>query len=141
MKSQLTLYAYVDGSDLKGVEAELEPALTRFVQSREWHFRRARVVNQRHEHDPTLRPGDLPDWDLGLNLEVPMVQDHRFDWLADIEDIAKFLRRLHTKTGCEFVVGVADSETGVSEDLFYVSTNVPERDKLLAIMRRWLDAG
>src|SRR5262245_2731354 len=68
---QHTLYAYVDGADLDGIADALDARFAEFVEGRQWVAGRASVVNQRHGHETCSQPGDLPLWDLGLNLELP----------------------------------------------------------------------
>ena len=66
-----TLFAYVDGSDLHGIATELESQLAQFVAHTGWTWGQPWVVNQKREDDPSLGPDDLPDWELGLNMELP----------------------------------------------------------------------
>ena len=40
----------------------------------------------------------------------------------DIEAIALFLKELNRATGREFIVGIGDTVTGISEDLFSVGS-------------------
>src|SRR5262245_37903836 len=115
-----TLYAYVDGSDLHAIAGELEPALERFVADGAWHAQPPRVVNQRRPDDPTLQPGDLPDWEMGLNLDLPDPGGEPPGWFADVERIARFLGELNARFGRDFVIGVGDNERGQSVDVFFV---------------------
>ena len=48
----------------------MDARFAQFVDGRSWVAGRASVVNQRHDETGT-QPGELPDWDLGLNLELP----------------------------------------------------------------------
>ena len=64
-----TLYAYAHGSDLADIADFLQAALDEFVDSRDW-FCDAKVVNQRAPQAQSSA-GDLPDWDLGVNLALP----------------------------------------------------------------------
>jgi hypothetical protein len=126
-----TLYAYVDGSDLHGNAAKLESEFARFVAETDWAQARPWVVNQRREDEPTLGPDDLPDWELGLNMYLPDPGKEPPGWFSDIERIATFLGRLHTKTGRDFVIGIGDSERGISEDLYVIDRPDPD----LALLR------
>jgi hypothetical protein len=118
-----TLYAYVDGSDLHEVAAEIEALLDEYVAQANWVLARPKLVNQIHELDESYRPGDLPDWDLGLNLDLPPPGSEPLGWFQDIEQIARLVGQVATHTGREFIIGVGDSDTGVTEDLFYVQDN------------------
>ena len=65
------LYAYVDGADLDGIANVLDSRFADFVAGRAWIAGHASVVYQNHGDETCSRPGDLPLWDLGLNLELP----------------------------------------------------------------------
>lgn len=129
-----TLYAYVDGADLEDVAALLESRFTEFVASRRWVAAGASVVNQRHGDETCTQPGDLPLWDLGVTLPLPDTGAEPPDWFTDVEAVAEFLGRLHRETGREFVIGIADTETGITDDLFTVSSDTPDLQQLRAIV-------
>jgi hypothetical protein len=129
-----TLYAYVDGADLEDVAAMLEARLTEFVASHSWATIGASVVNQRHGEDSCKQPGDLPLWDLGVTLPIPDAGAESPGWFADVEAVAQFLGTLHRECGRDFVIGVADTETGITDDLFTVSTGSPDLGRLRAII-------
>ena len=130
--SRHTLYAYVDGADLEDVAESLQARFTQFVGSRSWIAGHASVVNRRHGAETCTQPGDLPLWDLGLNLELP--DSGTESWFADVEAVARFLGTLHHECGRSFIIGIADNETGVTDDLFDVSTDSPVLGKLRAII-------
>ena len=132
-----TLYAYVEGADLQGVAVALQAALDRFVQGRRWTCAPARVVNQRHEPDPSAKAGDLPPWDLGLNLTLPDPGNEPAGWFADVEAVALFLADMTTTTGRQFVIGIDDAERGFNEDLFSIAT--PDVD--LTLLRAVIGVG
>ena len=125
-----TLYAYVDGSDLHEVAAQLEQRFTEFVSQRQWVCGEAWVVNQQRTDDPSLGPGDLSDWDIGLNLQLPDVGHEPPDWFSDIEAVALFLASLNSTMSRDFVVGVHDRETGFAEDLFFINSSDSNLDEL-----------
>ena len=127
------LYAYVDGSDLRDVADALDGRFAQFVESRRWAAGHASVVNQRHDETAT-QPGELADWDLGLNLELPDPGAEFPGWFADVEAIAEFLATLHREFGRDFIIGLADTQTGITEDLFDVSTDSPDLGKLRSII-------
>lgn len=130
-----TLYAYVDGADLDEIAVDLQTRFAAFVTSRDWWFRDAAwVVNQRYGRETCTRPEDLPLWDLGLNLSLPNPGAEVSDWFGDVEAIAGFLGMLHREFGRDFVIGIADMKTGIADDLFFVTTDLPDMTKLRAIM-------
>ena len=131
---QHTLYAYVDGADLDGIADALDARFAKFVESRHWVAGRASVVNQRHERETCSQPGDLPLWDLGLNLELPNPDREPAGWFADVEAVGQFLGTLHREFGRDFIIGIADTQTGISNDLFDVSTDTPDLGRLRAII-------
>ena len=74
-------------------------------------------VNQLHLDCEGLQPGDLPDWDLGLVLDLPDPPAEPPGWFADVERVVVFVASLLPITDREFVVGVCDHDRGISEDL------------------------
>lgn len=129
-----TLFAFVDGADLEDVAELLDARFAEFAASRHWVAGSASVVNQRHGEETCTQPGDLPLWDLGLNLELPDPDTEPPGWFADVEAIAQFLGTLHREYGRDFVIGIADAETHITEDLFYVTTDSPDLGELRAII-------
>ncbi|MGJ7498620.1 hypothetical protein ACSFA8_26685 [Variovorax sp. RT4R15] len=130
---QHTLFAYVDGADLHAVAASLEECLNTFAQEGDWRATAPMVVNQQGALDG-LRAGDLPSWDLGLNLSLPDVGREPERWFVDVERIALFLGRLHGQFERDFIIGIADNSTGISEDLFTVDSDVPNLARLREVI-------
>jgi hypothetical protein len=128
MPSQ-TLFSYVDGFDLDDIAEPLARRLDAFVRAGEWVAATPTVVNQRRTDDG-LRDGDLPPWDLGLNLVLPDVGSEPQGWFRDVERVARFLAQMHAHFNRDFVIGVFDSATGQSEDLVFVDGNFPDLAKL-----------
>jgi hypothetical protein len=131
-----TLYAYVKGNDLHDVAADIEARVARFIRDNRWRHGKPWVVNQQRPDDPTLRTGDLPDWDLGLNLDLPDLPQEPEGWFDDVERIATFFAELRSATGRDFVVGIGDNERGFSEDLFSIDNAAPD----LGLLRRMIGA-
>ena len=128
------LYAYVDGSDFDDrVASALDVEFVAFVTGRRWVAGKAWAVNQRHSEDLS-HPNDLPDWDLGLNLELPDPGKEAPGWFSDVEAIARFLGRLHAEFDRTFIIGIADTNTGITQDLFDTSTPSPDLSQLKAII-------
>jgi hypothetical protein len=122
------LYAYVDGSDLEEVAATLEARFNAFVASRAWVSGAAWAVSQKEE--ATTASSDLLRWDLGMNLELPDPGDEPDGWFSDIEEVAVFLRGLSEESDRGFVIGIADTQTGVADDLFPVSAGPVDIERL-----------
>jgi hypothetical protein len=129
-----TIYAYVDGSDLHGVAREIETAILDFVRSHSWRFAPPEVVNHQHPADPKMQPGDLPDWDLGVNLRLPAKPIVEAGVLDDLVALTKFLHTLHRETNREFVLGLADSKTGTAEDCLFVGKTCPTAAELRRLL-------
>src|SRR5688572_473669 len=132
-----TLYAYAEGNDLHDVAADIEARVERFIRGGHWRYGTPRVVNQSRPDDPSLRPGDLPDWDLGLNLDLPDPPQEPEGWFDDVERIATFFAELHSATGRDFVIGIGDNERSFSEDLFTIDSASPD----LGLLRRMIGVG
>lgn len=121
-----TLYAYVDGSDLDEVAEALEDEFRVLAEEPGWVCGRPTVVNQKTPV-ANARAGDLPyDWDLGLNLVLPELDEADSGWFADVQRIALHLAKLHSAYDRDFVIGLADSATGISEDVFFVDSAEPD---------------
>jgi hypothetical protein len=131
-----TLYAYVDGSDLDEVVDEIEQLLAALVAREPWVIAQPWVVNERHERDESHGPEDLDDWDLGLNLDLPDTGSEPAGWFQDVERVARIVGQVALRTGREFVIGIGDNETGISEDLFHVRNGDADLDELRAVTGR-----
>ncbi|MDH4446548.1 MAG: hypothetical protein QE488_02835 [Acidovorax sp.] len=131
--SKHTLYAYVEDSDLEEIAAAVMAGLVDFVDKTQWMGAAPVVVNQRHSAEG-LREGDLPLWDLGLNVALPEVGHECDGWFGDVEIIALFLARLREQFHRDFVLGVAIGNTGIAEDLFYVDSGEPNLEELRQII-------
>jgi hypothetical protein len=88
-------------------------------------------------NDASLPPGDLADWDLGVNIDLPDPAAEPRGWFADIERIAKFLADLRTSSGRDFIIGITDNDRKISEDLFTIDSGTPD----LAMLRRLIGVG
>jgi hypothetical protein len=115
-----TLYAYVDGGDLDDVAQEIDAAFRALVASTSWAWARPTIVNQKHEPVDSHRRDDLADWDLGLNMELPESGLEPDGWFVDVEQLAWVAGQVAARVRREFVMGIADSETGTAEDLLTV---------------------
>jgi hypothetical protein len=96
------LAAYVDGSDLDAVAPALRAAFGQFADSGSWPSEQVLVVDQRQPADPE-EPDFLPQWDLGLNLELDQARSAP-NWFAGVEALVALLRQLAAETGREFVM-------------------------------------
>ena len=132
--SMHTLFAYVDGFDLQDMADEVEKLCEAFVADRHWQFGTPWVVNQRLETGERHTSNDLPEWELGINMDLPDPGCEPLGWFSDVEAIAEFLGTLHARTGREFVIGIADNQHGYSEDLFTVQSEHPDLEQLRQII-------
>ena len=129
-----TLYAYVCGSDLNNIETDVLSRFDSFISNREWVCKQPHSVNQRHPADPSLKAGDRPDWDLGLNMPLPDPGHEQPGWYSDVVAIAEFLAAIAGETPREFVIGIHDGQAGTAEDLHYIKSADPALDRLRAII-------
>jgi hypothetical protein len=129
-----TLYAYVEGSDLNEVADEIEMTLEALVAATTWASARPKIVNQKHERDDPYRPEDLPDWELGLNLDLPDPDAEPAGWFQDVEQVARVAGQVVARTGRGFIIGIGDNRTGITEDLFDVENAEPDLAQLRAII-------
>jgi len=124
-----TLYAYVDDSDLEDVAALIEERLVELAEAPGWVTSRPTVVNQKTNLSGS-HPDDLPDWDLGINLALPNLGDEPARWFGDVVRVVGYLAKLRSAFDREFVIGIADNVTGVTEDLFFIESDTPDLDRL-----------
>src|SRR4051812_36359160 len=125
--AKLTLFAYVQGTDLDGTVATLEERLDALVASRAWVSKDVWVVNQRVAADP-------PEWDLGLNLAIAPPRTRPAAWVDDVLAIAGAFGDLHRETGRSFVIGIHDEKKSTTRDLFVVDSAEPDLEKLRAAL-------
>lgn len=127
--SKYTLYAYVDGSDLKDTAEFFGTRFNTFINNRQWISPRVVFVDQiRDDQDDSPR-ATIPLWELGLNIDLAERNQRNPKWYDDITAIVEFLIELQKETGRDFVIGRGDNETGFSEDyLFITSVNQNTED-------------
>jgi hypothetical protein len=131
-----TLFFYVEGSDLHEVAPLLRERFKSFLEARDWVSNAVWFVEQVDEADSTLRPGDFPDWDLGLNLKLATsIEDRRANWFEDVAAIVVFLGELTKETRRSFVVGAAFANSPVADDLLYTSVRPIDLDELRSRLR------
>jgi len=128
--AKYTLYAYVDGSDLHDVADHLIARFNAFIESRAWVSPRVLFVNQVRELEEGVDPEFLPDWELGLNIDLPERSQRHPRWFEDVRATVSFLGELHQETGRDFVVGLGDNEAGFGEDYMFVDTSSPDVEEL-----------
>ena len=112
----LTVYVYVDGSDLDEVSYRLVEAFTNFLHT--WGISSARLVNDKFPRTADLRNDDLPEWNLGLNFEAERLSPTEFDQLLS------FLFQTAAATQRDFVIGGCGPTSRFSEDWAFVGTHV-----------------
>jgi len=114
------IYVYVDGADLEEVEGPLLKEFQRFAQ--EWNVGTVKVINDRFPRTPDLGTDDLPDWNLGINIESQSIPRTK------TEELLKFLSQLSSESGREFVVGGSHKENQPFEDWCFVGSDLQHRD-------------
>jgi hypothetical protein len=105
-----TLYAYAHVTDACRMTEFLMSRFLKFISSREWQCPHIQMVNR-------FRADGHPNWQLGINVDLPDPGSDIFDWFPDIQAIFEFLQQFHEETALEFVVGVIDHECGTSTNL------------------------
>lgn len=120
------LYVYVDGRDLEGVASKLEPAIDDLLWRRTWIMPRPTLVNQKHAPEAAAGPGDLPGWDLGINLDVPDIGKEPDDWLDDVEFLVIAFWDLRKRFGQDFVLGIFEARSETTEDLGVINHKLPK---------------
>jgi hypothetical protein len=98
----LTLYVYVDGSDLENIETDLLDRFSAFIAG--WGVDTAHIVNVKRPRTADLREGDLPDWNLGLNFTVDRLSRDK------IQELVRFLNGSVKETGREFAIGAGGED-------------------------------
>jgi hypothetical protein len=117
-----TFFAYALGADHEAVVDAIERRLDALVAERAWMSKDVWVVNQR----------EPPHWDLGLNMDLGAARTRPAGWIEDVVAIAETLAELHRETGKRFVLGVAESGTDQTQDLFTIENASPDLDALRA---------
>ncbi len=121
--AKLTLYAYAQGTDLDGVASTIEERLDALVAERTWLSKDVWVVNQ---HDLATKAGDPETWDLGVNLALAAKKTRHADWVEDLAAIATLFGALNGETGRTFVLGIHDSKSGDTTDVFFIDNPSPD---------------
>lgn len=129
-----TLYVFVEGADLEAVATRLDSEFQSFVSSGEFRWCRPVAVNRKFGRTPEMRSEDLPQWELGVTMDLPEPGHEPKGWFADVERTVLLAARLHAETGRDFVVGILDVKRGISEDLFTVESENPDLNELRAII-------
>jgi hypothetical protein len=55
-------------------------------------------------------------------------------WFTDVEAIARLLGNLHEEFGRDFVIGIADAQTGIAEDLYWIADGSPDLKMLARVI-------
>ncbi len=116
-----TLYVYALPCAVAVDEKAFIDSVSSFVASRNWLCPDIWVVNQTDEDG---------DQDLGLNIVLPDAFKESLGWFSDIEAIVVLCVQLRHDFLCDFVVGIADSSTGVAEDIIEIDDDSPSLDYL-----------
>jgi hypothetical protein len=119
-----TLYAYVEGKELHEVAGLVVQRVMFFIRKTRWRYGKPRLVDQERSDQ----------FELGLNYDLPDSPQEPSGWFDDIERIALFCAELRTATGRNFVIGVGDNTSGVTEDLFHIESGNPDLQRLREII-------
>ncbi|WP_073267022.1 hypothetical protein [Phytopseudomonas punonensis] len=108
------LYIRVDGSDLSACEKtlliELKDLAVRL------HELEPKLVNFQHPKTPDMSPQDLPDRDIGLDLNLEAITKNH------AKAIAFSLQQIAAETKRDFVAGLTN-EHGITEDIIFIHEN------------------
>lgn len=108
------LYIRVDGSDLSACEKSLMIEFE-YLAAR-LHELEPKLVNFQHPKTPEMSPKDLPDWDIGLDLNLEAITKNH------ATAIASSLQQIAVETKRDFVVGLTN-EFGITEDIIFIHEN------------------
>lgn len=120
-----TLFAYFLGNDFTQFDALFVTHANQFIPGRTWICPDVRAVNQRR----TASDG-VPEWELGLNLDLPDPYQEPFGWFADVEEIVIFCLACRAEFQHDMVVGISDNERHYSEDIIEITAEPPDLDYL-----------
>lgn len=107
------LFAYVADNDLGAVESVLVAEFERFTGS--WNVPGVRLRNVKAPLSCTPE-GQMPDWNLGLSVEVGGLE------LQKLELLVSFLAAAARQSGKTFVIGTWSPQTSATEDLCVVDS-------------------
>jgi hypothetical protein len=108
------LYIRVDGSDLAECEEILMAEFNSLAVS--LSILEPELVNAQHPKTLDMSAQDLPDWEIGLNLNLEKItKNHAIELASSLQQIA-------VKTKREFVVGLTN-DLGISEDIVFIHEN------------------
>ncbi|WP_146259830.1 hypothetical protein [Pseudomonas sp. URMO17WK12:I2] len=80
------------------------------------HELEPKLVNFQHPKAPDMSPQDLPDWDIGLDLNLEAItKNHATAITSNLRQIAVEKKR-------DFVVGLTN-EFGINEDIIFIHEN------------------
>lgn len=120
-----TVYFYLAGSEFSDIAATVVKRVEVFIQNRTWLCPRVRSVDQHR-----LASDGRPEWDLGINLDLPEPHEEPPDWFSDIEALSDFAVQLRREFQYDIVIGISDNRTGCAEDIIEVSSEYPDIDYL-----------
>lgn len=130
--SRHILYAYVDCADLEDISEPLLRRFHAFASEGLWVMHAPTVINRRE--DAKTQGGDLPLWEMGVNVLLPDPGAEPIGWFGDIERIARFACGLNVEFQREFVLGIHNAVTRTSEDLFFINEAKPDLEALRRII-------
>jgi hypothetical protein len=108
------LFVYPDSSDLYALEEELSLAFETFMHS--WPVQGVLLTNKKA---PLMQGQDLPDWNLGIRVEVDRLTR------GNVEELLTFVSELSRKVNLPFVLGTWERLSG-TRDLCFVDRCPPD---------------
>jgi hypothetical protein len=85
------------------------------------------IVKDKQTLDSTAHPEDLPEWFLGLNVNADTVTED------DLESMLRFSKDLSSRTGHDFVFGLAGQQKYISDDLCFISADAGDAERLMML--------
>jgi hypothetical protein len=135
------LYVYLDESEPNGAGGRVAAELERAVSVSAWTLAAPAIVNDVGSRGDASRHRDLPPWDVGLTLALPESGCEPCEWFRDVERFARITGEVVSRTGCHFVLGVAEYDAGLWQDLFVIDTPAPDVVVLAAAVSRLTGLG
>jgi hypothetical protein len=123
--SKNTLYIYFLGTDFCDFVDIFVKHADQFIQSRTWICPDIWTVNQRR----TARDG-VPEWELGLNLDLPDPHQEPPGWFTDVEEIVIFCIACRTEFRHDIEIGISDNERQHCEAIIEITAEPPDLDYL-----------
>ncbi len=131
-RPQNTLYAYLVDADFTRISERVVQRIEEFIENRTWVCPRVCGVDRMR----ALEDGS-PEWNLGLNLDLPNPQDEPPGWFSDVEALVGVAVQLRREFQCNVILEITDNRTGCAEDIMEIDCDLPD----LNYLRRFIGTG